>query len=135
MTKPAPVIQFTPADELLRGSPPEPTWTWQGALVRGAVTLFAGKPKVGKSTLLYALVEAIANGEREFLGRALCGGPVVYASEESRATLGSTFPRHGDIHLLTREGAWPKPAWRDLVAAAAEKTHAVKAVLAVSTRS
>jgi hypothetical protein len=95
------------------------------------VSLFAGKPKVGKSTLTYELVKATANREPEFLGRTLHGGPVVYASEEGQATLGGTFPRHPEVHLATRESAWPKPAWRDLITSAAAKVRETQAVLAV----
>ena len=104
---------------------------WEGAAAKRAVTLFAGKPKVGKSTLTYGLVKATATGQPEFLGRALTSGPVVYASEEGRGTLGATFPRHPDVYLATRESAWPKPPWMDLIAAAAAKTSEVGAVLAV----
>jgi hypothetical protein len=126
-----PAVRFTPSDELLRKAPPKPDWMWEDALARGAVSLFAGKPKVGKSTLTYGLVEAAANREADFLGRAIHGGPVVYASEEGQATLGSTFPRHPEVHLATRESAWPKPAWRDLVTDAAATVREVGAVLCV----
>lgn len=124
-------VRFTPADELLRKVPHQPEWVWQDALAKGAVSLFAGKPKAGKSTLTYGLVRAVANREAAFLGRPLIGGAVVYASEEGHATLGSTFPRHADVHLATRESAWPKPTWRDLIAGAAAKARETGAVLAV----
>ena len=124
-------IRFTRASELLAGKPPEPDYVWDGTLVHGAVTLFAGKPKAGKSTLLYALSEAVAERRDEFLGRALYGGPVIYVSEEGVGTLGTTFPRHDDIHLLTRESCWPKPAWSDLVSAAAVAATELKAALVI----
>jgi len=126
-----PAVLFTPADELLAKAPREPDWLWEHAAAKGAVSLFAGKPKVGKSTMTYGLVEAAAKGEGEFLGRTLHGGPIVYATEEGQATLGSTFPRHPKIHLATRESAWPKPGWRELITSAAAKVRETGAVLAV----
>lgn len=125
-------IRFTPSSELLAHIPPEPSWIWEGCLVRGATTLFAGKPKAGKSTLLYALAEACAKRETSFLGRTLNGGPVLYASEEGRATLAGTLPRHSEIHVLTRDTAWPKPTWQALIeatTAAATELHAVLCVI------
>jgi AAA domain len=122
---------FKRADELLSEAPVRPVFVWEHALAKGATTLFAKKPKVGGSTLTYGLIEAIANGEADYLGRKILGGPVVCASEEGHATLGSTFPRHKDIYLATRETAWPKPGWRELIADAAEAVRRVEAVLAV----
>lgn len=126
-----PAIYFTRASELLAGKPPDPDWVWEGTLVRGAITLFAGKPKAGKSTLLYALAEAAAAQRDEFLGRTLQGGPVLFVSEEGIGTLGTTFPRHAEIHLLTRETCWPKPTWPDLVSAAAAAAADLNAALVV----
>jgi hypothetical protein len=122
---------FLPADELLATAPDRPDWVWEHTLAKGAVSLFAGKPKAGKSTLTYGLVDAVASGASDYLGRALGGGPVVFASEEGAATLGATFPRHEDIYLATRETAWPKPTWSELIADAAEAVRRVAAVLAV----
>jgi AAA domain len=122
---------FLPADELLARTRAEPDWIWEHALARGAVTLLAGKPKAGKSTLTYGLVAAVANDAETFLGRTVRGGRVVYASEEGLATLGSTFPRHPDIYLATRETAWPKPTWRYLIADAAEAVRQASAAVAV----
>jgi hypothetical protein len=127
----APVVNFTAADELLAESPSEPEWVWEHGLAKGAVTLFAKKPKAGGSTFTYELVKAVANHEPAFLGRDLQGGPVVFASEEGHATLGATFPRLPEVYLATRESAWPKPAWRDLVTSAAVKVREVNAVLCV----
>jgi len=125
------VTQFLPADQLLARAPRETAWLWEYAIANGAVSLFAKKPKTGGSTFTYQLVAAVAAGHAEFLGRELHGGPVVYASEEGQATLGSTFPRDPAIRLATRESAWPKPTWRDLIADAATAVREVGAVLAV----
>lgn len=110
-------LRFIPASDLLCKSPPVPAWVWEGVLVHGAVTLFAGKPKVGKSTLLYALADAIATKQTTFLDRTLdSNGPVLYVSEEGISTLAATFPRNApNLYLVTRETRWPKPTWTELL--------------------
>jgi hypothetical protein len=37
---------------VLENVPSEPAWAWKGYLAPGAITLLAGRPKVGKSTHL-----------------------------------------------------------------------------------
>jgi KaiC/GvpD/RAD55 family RecA-like ATPase len=55
-------------DELL-AEPEEPTaWVVEGYVARGEVTVFAGAPKVGKTTLLAQLAAAVARGT-SFIGR------------------------------------------------------------------
>src|ERR1700733_6248022 len=44
-------IRFVSPVELRASVPPEPPWIWGGYIARGAVTVLAGKPKAGKSTL------------------------------------------------------------------------------------
>ena len=51
-------LRFASPGELRASTPPRPPWVWEGYLARGAVTLLAGKPKVGKSTLAVAVAEA-----------------------------------------------------------------------------
>jgi hypothetical protein len=96
--------------------PPEPEWVWQDYVAKGMITLFPGKPKAGKSTLVCALSEALVSGVDEFLGRRVATGPVVYVSEESAVTITGKLP--DDVWLLDRETAWPRPSWRNLVHAA-----------------
>lgn len=54
-----------------------------GVLGVGGMSVMAGKPKVGKSTLARALAVAVARGE-PFLGRATKQGPVFYLALEDR---------------------------------------------------
>ena len=54
-------LPFAPLSEALAEAPAAPEWTWDGYLAPGVVTVLAGRPKVGKSTLFFGL------GERTFL--------------------------------------------------------------------
>ena len=56
-------VRFTLLDSLSEGAATEPQWLWRGFVAREATTLIGGGPKVGKSTLLFALLAAIRNGE------------------------------------------------------------------------
>jgi hypothetical protein len=124
-------LPFIGADELRASTPAEPDWTWAGYLAPGAVTILAGKPKAGKSTLALAVAEAVATGAAAFLGRSIKGGPVVYISEESAATLAHKLPATAEIRVLSRDAAWPKPSWPALIGAACEEALRVSAVLLV----
>jgi AAA domain len=130
-TEPRAGLRFTPWAEVRASAPPEPPWVVEGFLARGGVTLLAGKPKCGKSTLAVALGEAVDAGAPTFLGRAVAGGPVVYLSEEGAATLAPKLPESARSVALTRDGAWPKPSWAELIAAAVEEAKRIGAVLLV----
>ena len=51
---------------------PEP-WAWQGLILRGCLNLLVALPKVGKSSLLLALISAWHYGAETFLGQPLHG--------------------------------------------------------------
>lgn len=123
-------LRFLSPDELRESVPPQPPWVIDGYLARGVVSIIAGKPKVGKSTLVFAATDAIASGVDEFLGRKVNGGPVVYVSEEGASTLAHKLPR-GNVRVLSRDNAWPKPSWPDLIAGSIDEAQRVSAVLLV----
>jgi RecA-family ATPase len=56
-------------------------WVWEGVLHRGGTSLLGGKPKVGKSTFAYHLMNAVASGTK-FLGRSVMQGRVLYVKLE-----------------------------------------------------
>jgi AAA domain len=124
-------LRFVSAAELRRHTPDEPPWIWRGYLARGAVTIVAGKPKVGKSTLAFALADALTRRTPAFLGRELDGGPVVYVSEETVGTLAHKLPAADDLWVLPRDLAWPKPSWGELIDAAVVEARRVGAVALV----
>lgn len=124
-------LRWMTAAELRSSTPVQAPWQFEHYFARGYVTLFAGRPKCGKSTLLSAIVAATASGAKSFLGRRVAPCPVVLLTEEGASTLRHKLPDAENVHVLTREGAWPKPAWPELVAAATEKARTVGASLLI----
>lgn len=124
-------VRFVSAAELREHTPPEPPWILPGYLAPGNVTLLGGKPKAGKSTLALSCAAAAAGRMPAFLGKPLDGGPAVYVSEEGAATLAHKLPDSETLRILTREMAWPKPLWSELVEAAVSEAKRVGATLLV----
>lgn len=124
-------LPFVSAAELRASTPAEPVWIWAGYLAPGALTLLAGKPKAGKSTLAVAMSEAIAREAGSFLGRAIDGAPVVYVSEETAGTLAHKLPAIDSIRVLTRDAVWPKPTWAELVEGSIDEAVRIGAALLV----
>ena len=79
-------------------------WAWRGYIAPATSTLLAGRPKVGKSTLLVALLKAITEGT-SFLGRRTAKQGVVMLTEERMPTLREKIERFGlgeSVTLLLR---------------------------------
>jgi hypothetical protein len=127
---PAVELQFVAPAELRLLAPLEPDWIWQGYLAPKTLTLLAGKPKLGKSTLACAIAQAVDLGADQFLGKPVRGGRVVYLSEESAGTLAPKLPA-GALRILTRDLAWPRPQWPALITAAVTEAERVEGVLLV----
>lgn len=92
-----------------------PRWLWKGYIAIGAVTLLAGRPKCGKSTLIFALLRALEeNGT--FLGLDVSPTSVLYLSEEDVTTLREKAARFGcaetGVRFLTRRDAFPRESFR-----------------------
>ena len=95
-------------------SPDEPEWTWNGYAAPGSITLIAGRPKVGKSTLVFGAVEAFSTGSR-FIDRDTARSSVLLLSEERQDTLAEKqrrFNLNGSVDLLMRhqvtDTSWPE---------------------------
>ncbi len=107
---------FVPLAELLSESPTEPDWIWPGYVAPGSITLLAGRPKVGKSTLLFALMAAIDGGS-SFCGRRLRRVPIVLLSEERGSTIAEkarTRSWSDGVSILLHHTAYAL-AWADIV--------------------
>jgi DNA-binding transcriptional ArsR family regulator len=122
-------LPFAPLAPLLENVPQEPEWILRGYLAPFAITLLAGRPKVGKSTLVFALLADVTTGE-PFVGLGTSRNGVLLLTEERRDTLaekarvlGLIGFRHGGspiggenesaaVHALMRHDAgdasWPE---------------------------
>jgi putative DNA primase/helicase len=103
-----------PMSEKLAGVPAEPNWLWDGYLSPGAITLLAGRPKVGKTTLLFPLIAALEQG-KPFLDRPTFATRVLMLSEEREQTLAEKrqlYLKGADPLLLMRHEqggrSWPE---------------------------
>ena len=79
-------LPFQPLRVLVETAPPEPEWSSRGYLALSTLVLLAGRPKVGKSTLVFALIASAIRGDA-FLGLAAKARGVLLLTEERRDTL------------------------------------------------
>ncbi len=116
-TKETKRLPFASIKDVLSTAPDEPDWLWRGYLAPGTVTALAGRPKVGKSTQMFALVSAITSGA-QFLDRPTRKTGVLILSEEREDTLSEKARRFGldnGVHVLMRHQAH-KLTWPEIVA-------------------
>jgi 5S rRNA maturation endonuclease (ribonuclease M5)/DNA-binding transcriptional ArsR family regulator len=113
-------LPFTRVGDIIANAPPEPDWVWDGYVAPGAVSLLAGRPKVGKSTLLFGLIAAVLRG-RPFGGRETRGRGVLLLTEESPDTFAEKARMFGiaddpHFHVLLRRQV--QAPWGEVVAQA-----------------
>lgn len=88
-------LPLTPLGDLLAEPDEAVSWLVEDRLPSAGLSLLAGKPKAGKSTLARCLALAVARGD-EWLGFATHSGPVFYlALEEKRAEVKRHFQQMG----------------------------------------
>ena len=88
-------MRFDRLGDLLAEQEEEKPYLVDGLLPASGISLLAGKPKAGKSTLARCLAFAVARGEG-FLGRATIKGSVLYlALEEKRSEVKRHFQDMG----------------------------------------
>jgi predicted ATP-dependent serine protease len=116
-------LPFAPIDEDVSQEGDEPEWTWDGFVAPGSITALGGWPKVGKTTLLFALLAAIAEGE-PFLQRETCKSGILLLTEERRRTLVPKLrarPMSG-VHRLRNDQTAATP-WPEVVRQAVAYAH------------
>jgi hypothetical protein len=112
-TEDASPLPFRPLSEAIAEEPDEPDWCWQDYAARCAITVVAGSPKVGKSTLAFGLFAALVQGE-QFLGRDTAESRVLLLAEERGPTLKEKARRFGlelgdAVHVLMRHETGSSP--------------------------
>jgi hypothetical protein len=111
-----------------------PRWILDGYVARGAITLFAGAAKTGKSTWLMGLLRALRVGD-SFCGRNADSTSVIYLIEEEPTTLlqraGAFGLALGHVRWLTAEHALQLGSWQASIASALAEAASVGAGLLV----
>ena len=77
-------VRLLDNDSLMNSRSTDTDWLWHGYLARGAITLLISRWKLGKTTLLSALMRKLAMSD-EFAGRRLAPAKVLVVSEESES--------------------------------------------------
>jgi len=142
-------LPFAPLAPMLNDVPAEPDWLVRGYLATFAVTLLAGRPKVGKSTLACWMLASLQRAAL-FAGLETAAGGTLLLTEERRDTLaekarasGLVSFRHDEsltaetkrnaVHALMRHDAG-NTAWPEIVRQAMAYCHRHElAVLVVDT--
>jgi DNA-binding Lrp family transcriptional regulator len=117
-------LPFAPISEVLRADEQATPWLVPGYVSLGALTLWSGWPKVGKSTLLFALISALQEGT-PFLGLETKRSGVLLLTEERRGTLASKVDRwnlNGSVYHLRRQEALGE-SWAGVVHSATACCH------------
>lgn len=126
----APDLPFYTAAQVDQMQDADVAWAWKGYLAFGAITELVGGPKVGKTTLVFGLIEAIVD-EGTYLGYATSPGPVVVLTEQGPTSLREVLRRtrlqgRSDVHFLLHRDIRGEE-WPAIVAAArahCERVHA-----------
>lgn len=125
-------------DALAAASPPDTRWVAPGFFAHDAITLVAGPPKAGKSTLVYLFL-ACHEKAGTFLGTPATRGRALLMSEEFAPTILEKTQAFGieDIAVLT-QGAAATQGWtftEALVRAVAQARQEKRDVLVIDTLS
>ncbi len=89
-------MRFEPLDDILNEPEEEHRWLVDGILPTAGLSLLAGKPKAGKSTIARTLALAVAQGKPWLEKFMTSQGPVIYlALEEKRQELRRHFRAMG----------------------------------------
>jgi RecA-family ATPase len=125
--------------EFAEKAPSEVPWVVRGFLAAKNITLLLGIPKVGKTSLAFAIIRAILHNE-PFLMRSVLQGPVVLLTEQLETSLRERLAKSGildDARLIilqydsTRGVSFP-----DVMQRTVETCHEVGAgVLVIDTFS
>ncbi len=110
------ILNFVSARSIAESEPEEPDSVIEQIAIKGAITLFSAKIKVGKTTFLGASLYAILHDE-SIIGLRTQRARILYCTEEGRKTFRAFLKRTGldgedDLEVLflgsvQREITWP----------------------------
>lgn len=118
-------LPFAPLSEVVENVPEEPPWLFEGYIAPGSITLWAGRPKAGKTTLLFALFSALLSDDKTFVERKVKPGPVLLLTEERPGTLADKahrWPEARGVKTLLRHQVG-EAKWGEVVRQAAAYCH------------
>jgi hypothetical protein len=120
------------AEQIIASEEVETPWLAEGFLPARSVTMIVGKPKVGKSTLVYHLLACLERGV-DFLGRPTEATRALVLAEESVSTIKEKVERFGIRHaaFYTRAELGLHLPWSELIEAARRKAKEIGATLLV----
>lgn len=106
-------LPFATLAQAVADIPQEPSWLWSGYVAPRMITLLAGRPKIGKSTLVFSLLAAMQRGQ-DFLGQATRPAGALVLSEEREDSLSEKVrpDLRASVHVLplykAAGYAWPE---------------------------
>lgn len=116
-----PPFHFKSVKEIYETQEPETDYCIEGLLPNGGMSVLAGKPKAGKTTLVRQAVVAVAAGQ-PFLGRETQAGTVLYiAIEEKESEVKAHFRQLG-LPDDAPVGIWTGAVKRNIALAQLEAT-------------
>ncbi len=111
-------IVHEPLAEALERELSEPDWIWRGYIAPSWITLLAGGPKTGKTTLLFALLDALAKGSPLFGLETRATGALIL-TEQNPSVLKSTVDNFGftfgRVEVMFRRRQPGELGWQELV--------------------
>jgi hypothetical protein len=122
---PAPSL-IVPLGVYLAGTEDEAAWIVDHLIGRGVLSIVAGLPKVGKSTLVYGALGAVTGSESGgvFLGLPVQPAAVLLLTEEPPSTVEEKADRFGladeRVYVLPKRGARAGRSWPKLMEAVLE---------------
>ena len=125
-------FHFKTAKELLETKPEDANYCVDGLLPTNGLSILAGKPRAGKTTLARQLAVAVAQGT-QFLGRTVQQGSVLYlAIEEKQSEVTRHLQQLGISPadpIFVHCGAVPKNECLEMLIASLKQTNGVALVI------
>lgn len=120
------------AEQILASEEVLTPWLAEGFVPARSVTMVVGKPKVGKSTLVYHLLACLERGA-SFLGKPTTATKALVLAEESLPTIKEKVQRFGirKAAFYTRAELGLHLPWSELIEAARRKAKEIGATLLV----